>query len=132
MDIKTAKAIENRGIDMLHISSGIPGDRELDIPEDFHYNEVVYTGCQIKKHVNIPVIVVNDIRTMNRGIYLLENDLCDFVAYGRPFLADENFMAESLVDPAYDPCLICKRCHWFENIYKCPGQIKAKKGREEE
>ena len=129
LDIKTVQAMENIGLDMLHVSSGIPGDRKLEIPADFPYNEVVYTGCQIKKHVNIPVIVVNDIRTMNRGTYLLENDLCDFVAYGRPFLADENFMAESIVDPAYDPCLRCKRCHWFENIDKCPGQIKAKKGR---
>lgn len=132
LDIKTAKAIEDIGIDMLHVSSGIPGDRNLNIPEDFHYNEVVYTGCQIKKHVNIPVIVVNDIRTINRGKYLLENDLCDFAAYGRPFLADENFMSQSAVDPDYDPCLRCKQCQWFENIDKCPGQIKVKKGQEEE
>ena len=132
LDIKTAKVIEDIGIDMLHVSSGIPGDRKLEIPGDFNYNEVVYTGCQIKKHINIPVIVVNDIRTMNRGKYLLEKDLCDFVAYGRPFLADENFMNESIVDSDYDPCLRCKSCQWFENIDKCPGQIKAKKRREGE
>ena len=132
MDVKTTKAIEDIGINMLHVSSGIPGNRKIEIPGDFNYNEIVYTGCQIKKHINIPVIVVNDIRTINRGNYLLENDLCDFVAYGRPFLADENFMNESLVDPAYDPCLGCKQCQWFENIDKCPGQIKAKKARKEE
>ncbi len=126
MDIKTAKAIEDMGIDMLHISSGIPGNRKIDMQWDFPYNEVVYTGCQIKKHVNIPVIVVNDIRTINRGNYLLEDNLCDFVAYGRPFLADENFMAKSSVDPAYDPCLRCKTCEWFENGDKCPIQIKNK------
>ena len=127
LDIKTAGAIEDIGIDMLHVSSGIPGDRKLEIPADFPYNEVVYTGCQVKKHVNIPVIVVNDIRTINRGNHLLENDMCDFTAYGRPFLADENFMNESLINPAYDPCLGCNQCQWFENIDKCPGQIKAKK-----
>lgn len=127
LDIKTAKSIENIGLDMLHVSSGIPGNRKLEIPADFPYNEVVYTGSQIKKQVNIPVIVVNDIRTVKRGEYLLKNGLCDFVAYGRPFLADENFMAESVIDPGYGPCLKCKRCQWFENIDKCPGQIKAKK-----
>jgi len=132
LDIKTAKVIEDMGIDMLHVSSGIPGDRKLEIPGDFNYNEVVYTGCQVKKHVNIPVIAVNNIRTMNRGKYLLEKDWCDFVAYGRPFLADENFMSESIVDPDYDPCLRCKSCQWFENVDKCPGQIKTKKRREEE
>lgn len=127
LDIKTAQSMENIGLDMLHVSSGIPGDRKMGIPVDFPYNEVVYTGCQVKKHVNIPVIVVNDIRTINRGKYLLERDLCDFVAYGRPFLADENFMNESLVDPTYDPCLKCKQCQWLENIDKCPGQLKTKK-----
>ena len=132
LDIKTARVIEDMGVDMLHVSSGIPGDRKLEIPEVFNYNEIVYTGCQVKKHINIPVIAVNDIRTINRGKYLLEKDLCDFVAYGRPFLADENFMNESIVDPDYDPCLRCKSCQWFENIEKCPGQIKAKKRREEE
>ena len=127
MDIKTAQAMENMKIDMLHVSSGIPRDRKLKIPSKFDYNEVVYTGCQIKKHLNIPVIVVNDIRTLNRGNYLLENNLCDFVAYGRPFLADENFMTRSLVDPMYDPCLGCKTCKWFENGDRCPVQIESKK-----
>ena len=132
LDLKTAKVIEGMGVDMLHVSSGIPGDRKLKIHGDFNYNEIVYTGCQVKKHVNIPVIVVNDIRTINRGNYLIENDLCDFAAYGRPFLADGNFMTESIVDPDYDPCLRCKNCHWFENVDKCPGQIKTKKWRGEE
>lgn len=125
MDIKTAQAMENMGIDMLHVSSGIPVDRKIEVPAEFPYNEVVYTGCQIKKQVNIPVIVVNDIRTLNRGNYLLKNGLCDFVAYGRPFLADENFMTRSLVDPTYDPCLGCKTCQWFENGDKCPVQMKT-------
>ncbi len=127
MDIKTAQAIEKIGIDMLHVSSGIPADRKLEIPSKFPYNEVVYTGCQIKKHVDVPVIVVNDIRTVNRGNYLLKDGLCDFVAYGRPFLADENFMTESLVNPDYDPCLGCETCRWFENGDKCPKQIELKK-----
>ncbi len=126
MDIKAAQAMENMGIDMLHVSSGIPVDRKLEMPSEFSYNEVVYTGCQIKKHMNIPIIVVNDIRTFNRGNNLLENGLCDFVAYGRPFLADKNFMIRSLVDPTYDPCLGCKTCKWFENGDKCPVQIELR------
>lgn len=132
LDLKTAQVIEGMGVDMLHVSSGIPGDRKLEIPGNFNYNEIIYTGCQVKKHVNIPVIIVNDVKTINRGNYLIGNDLCDFVAYGRPFLADGNFMTESIVNPDYDPCLRCKSCHWFENIDKCPGQIKTKKWRGEE
>lgn len=127
MDVATAQAIENLGMDMLHVSSGIPADRKLEIPADFPYNEVVYTGCQVKKHVDIPVVVVNDIRTIERGNYLLENGLCEFTAYGKPFLADENFMPRSVADPTYDPCLGCENCKWFENGDNCPKQIELKK-----
>lgn len=121
-DIKTAQALENIGIEMLHVSSGISDERKVEIPEDFQFNEVVYTGSQIKKNVNVPVIVVNDIKTFNRGNYLLENKLCDFTAYGKPFLADANFMTKSLENFDYKPCLECRNCQWFTNGKKCPAK----------
>ena len=51
---------------------------------------------QVKKNVNIPLIVVNDIKTLSRGNKLIEDGDCDFVAYGRPFLSDPNFVIHSL------------------------------------
>ena len=95
-DIETAKALEKLGVDILHVSSGIPEDRKLKLPNEFEYNDFVYTGIQVKKNVNIPVIVVNDIKTLSRGGKLIEDGDCDFVAYGRPFLADPNFVIHSL------------------------------------
>ena len=95
-DIETAKAFEKLGVDILHVSSGIPEDRKLKLPNEFEYNDFVYTGIQVKKNVNIPVIVVNDIKTLSRGNKLIEDGDCDFVAYGRPFLSDSNFVIHSL------------------------------------
>ena len=95
-DIETAKALEKLGVDILHVSSGIPEDRKLKLPDEFEYNDFVYTGIQVKKNVNIPVIVVNDIKTLSRGNKLIEDGDCDFVAYGRPFLSDPNFIILSL------------------------------------
>ena len=125
IDIRTAQALEAMGIEMLHISSCIPAYRELEIPDDFQFNAIVYTGTQIKKYVNVPVITVNNIRTLRRGNFLLENHLSDFVAYGRPFLADTDFMAKSSKNYDYESCFYCKNCKWFENGKKCPAQIKA-------
>ena len=73
-----------------------PEDRKLKLPNEFEYNDFVYTGIQVKKNVNIPVIVVNDIKTLSRGNKLIEDGDCDFVAYGRPFLSDPNFVIHSL------------------------------------
>lgn len=126
-DIQTAQALEALGVDLLHVSSGIPESRHTAMPEGFQYNAVVFAGTEIKKHVNMPVIVVNDIRTINRGNALLENGLCDFVAFGKPFLADLLFFANSLLNGNYEPCLRCKTCLWFTHYDRCPALKKFKR-----
>jgi 2,4-dienoyl-CoA reductase-like NADH-dependent reductase (Old Yellow Enzyme family) len=108
LDVQTAQALGHIGIELLHISSGIPTNRKPKIPSDFLYNEIVYTGIQIKKHVRVPVTVVNNIETLNRGNALLENSLCDFVAYGRPFLDDAAFLIKSLKNYDYKSCFECR------------------------
>lgn len=125
-DVQTAQALEDIGIDMLHISTGIPRERQLELPPDFLYNETVYTGCHVKKHVKIPVICVSNIRTLGRGNVLIESNCCDFAAYGRPFLADAGFIERSLSDNNFKPCFECRNCQWFINGEKCPALLKAK------
>ena len=124
-DIQTAQALEQIGIDLLHVSFGIPSNRKIEAPEDFPYNSIVYTGTQVKKHIHIPVIVVNDIRTLRRGNILIKNDACDFVAFGKPFLADKEFLTKSLSNYDFNPCFGCKNCQWFINGAKCPARIKT-------
>ena len=126
-DIEMAQMLEKLGIEMLHVSTGIPSDRKISVPDGFPCSGVVYTGTQIKAHVSIPVIVVNDIETVKNGDYLIENNLSDFVAYGKPFLADESFIVKSRNNIDYKPCLKCKNCKWFTNGKRCPVQVKLKK-----
>ncbi|NNU77641.1 NADH:flavin oxidoreductase [Clostridium estertheticum] len=125
-DVQTAQKLEEIGVDMLHVSTGIPRERKLKLPSDFQYNETVYTGGYVKKYVKIPVICVNNIRTLGRGNVLIESNYCDFVAYGQPFLADARFIERSLKDSDYKPCFECRNCQWFTDGEKCPAQLKAK------
>ncbi len=83
---KIAKILEDAGIDLLHVSSGIEGDTIPKPPQDFDYSWIVYCGTEIKKQVKIPVIVVYRIKTPQQGKYLIENNLADFVAVGRGHL----------------------------------------------
>lgn len=126
-DIKTAQALEKLGIDMLHVSHGIPEDREVELPPDYRYSNIVYTGCYVKPHVQIPVITVWDLKTLARGNQLIRNNSCDFAAYGRPFLADEAFVKHSMGNMDYKPCLECRNCLWFTDGRKCPGQKLSKR-----
>jgi 2,4-dienoyl-CoA reductase-like NADH-dependent reductase (Old Yellow Enzyme family) len=142
-DIETALELERLGVDMLHVSYGIresdrympldyppviayPGTtREKQIgPEDFPYNDVVYTGVQIKKRLHIPVILVDEIWTYERGERLLQEDGGDFIAYSRPFFADANFAANSEQNPQYSNCLKCVECAWFSDYHKCPRVLQ--------
>jgi hypothetical protein len=36
------------------------------VPEDFIFSPITYSGCKIKKEVNISVIAVNEIALKNR------------------------------------------------------------------
>ncbi len=125
-DAETARALVARGIDLLHVSSGIPSDRPAFRPAEFPYGEITYAGARVKKNVDVPVTVVGGIATLNRGNALVEDGLCDFVAYGKPFLADGAFVTHSRADGDAKPCLTCRPCKWFENGSLCPARRKRK------
>jgi 2,4-dienoyl-CoA reductase-like NADH-dependent reductase (Old Yellow Enzyme family) len=124
-DVQIAHVLEDIGIDMLHISYGIP-ERTLSLPADYPYSNSVNIGAHVKEQVSIPVICVNNIKTLGRGNALIESNCCDFVAFGRPFLADESFIEKSVHNSDYKPCRECRNCQWFVNGDTCPAQLAAK------
>lgn len=94
--IKIAKYLEKLGVDILHISSGVPNpkylrEEKIDIPLKFPFDWVIYMGTCIKKHVNIPIIGVRKIKKEYEASYLIENGLLDFVAVGRAMIARPNW-----------------------------------------
>ena len=94
--IKIAKYLESLGVDILHVSSGIPDPKKkqeikVDIPDNFSFDWVIYLGTEIKKVVSLPVIGVRKIKTEKQASYLIENDLLDFVAVGRAMIGKPNW-----------------------------------------
>jgi NADH:flavin oxidoreductases, Old Yellow Enzyme family len=122
--IEIAKLYEKHGIDLLHVSAGMTGGPRIETPEGFQYNWIVYVGTEVKKHVNVPVIVVNDIRTPERASYLVESSMADFTAIGKGHLVDPEWANKAKSSRNVKPCLKCKRCQWFVDGEKCPG-LKA-------
>lgn len=118
--IQVAKVLENAGVDILNISSGIMSDITPEVPEGFPYNWIVYNGTEIKKHINIPVIVVSGIRTPESAAYLVDNGMTDFVAIGRGQLADHNWAKHAMEKQDTITCIECPNCAWRKNGEKCP------------
>lgn len=110
---EVAKELEKAGADLLHVSAGMFTEEGFQIPKDFKYNSIVYNGIQIKKHVNIPVIAVNGIKTPERAKDLIENDLVDFIAIGKPLLVDAEWANKAENGAEIISCLECPRCKRF-------------------
>lgn len=95
--IEIAKYLEKIGVDLIHVSSGVPDPEKkqlekVDVPEEFQLDWVVYMGVEIKKYVKIPVIGVRNIKTEEQASYLIENDMLDLVAVGRAMIARPNWV----------------------------------------
>lgn len=118
--IEAARMLQNYGVDLMNVSAGI-GDKPI-IPEDFPYNWIVYCGTEIYKNLDIPVIVVNEIREPKQAEYLVDNNLTDMVAVGRGLLVEPYWTNKGQEGISINPCLECKRCQWFKDGYNCPGR----------
>lgn len=99
--IENAKKLEEMGIDILHVSSGIASDeykRKIKIknfPTDFPLEWIVYMGTLIKKYVKIPVIGVCGIKKEEEASWLIENKLLDFVAVGRAMIYNRDWIKKA-------------------------------------
>lgn len=101
--IAMAKFLEAEGIDLLHVSNGVPNElaRAVKIqnyPEDFPFHWITFLGIEIKKQVGLPVIGVYGIKTEAQASALIEGNHLDFVAIGRAMIARPNWMGKCRKD----------------------------------
>lgn len=111
--VNMARRLEEMGIDILHISSCGFSDQRPELPADFKYNWVIYGGYQIRKQVDIPVIVVYDIRTPERANDILEKGYGDFTAIGRELIVDPEWTNKALNGGEINYCIRCQPCVIF-------------------
>ena len=102
--LENAKELESYGLDILHVSSGVPNPeykRQVKInnfPKDFPLDWIIYMGTEIKKHVKIPVIGVSKIKKESQASWLVENNLLDFVAVGKAMISQDKWMDKARKD----------------------------------
>ncbi|MCH4887169.1 NADH:flavin oxidoreductase [Acidaminobacter sp. JC074] len=118
-DIKGIKLLEQAGVDVFNVSSGI-GIKSLDIPSDYPESFITYMGYKMKEHTNKPVISVYGILRPEQAEYLIENDYTDMVAVGRGLLADPKWTEKALNKKEVNICFHCKRCQFVVDGHKCP------------
>lgn len=88
--IYLSKKLEEIGVDSIHVSSGGNQEKPNAMPEIKALYQADYAK-KIKENISIPVIAVGLITTASEGEKLLQEEYCDFVAYGRELLRSPNF-----------------------------------------
>lgn len=101
--IEMAKFLEQMGLDLLHVSNGVPKEVKQAVkisnyPSDFPFHWITFLGIEIKKAVSIPVIAVYGIKTEKQASRLLEEFDVDFVAVGRAMIFYPNWMKKCRKD----------------------------------
>ncbi len=102
-------------IDSIHVSIGVYRDPILsgEFSSLFHPHGLnADYAAQVKKAVNIPVILVGGINDPDHAESLISDGVCDLVAMARQLTADPQFVNKTASGTADDinPCLRCYRC----------------------
>ena len=114
-----AMLLESYGYDALHISAGSYGSWETIVPPPSWGHGWNLDGAKrVREAVDIPVIAVGRINEPHLVEMALSKDYADFVALGRPSIADPAFPNKMKEGRLLDivPCISCtQRCMTFND-----------------
>ena len=122
--ITFSKILEQTGVAAIHVSAGTV----CSTPPWYFQHMFTPKGKtwemakKIKEKINIPVIAVGKINEIGDIEKIKNNDMADFIALGRPLVADPDFVGKYLgkVKGKIRPCLACAE--------GCLGGVKSGQG----
>lgn len=111
--IELAKMLENAGVDAIDCGAGLFMTMPLICPTVYHEK-----GCftslssEIKKAVNIPVIVQGRLQDPELAEQVLADNKADFVSISRGWIADPDWMNKVIAGKAEEirRCISCNHC----------------------
>ena len=117
--LRQAPLLVEAGADALHISASAAETTEWQfLTYPYRDGEIVHLAEAFKKKVNVPVITVGKIHTPFFADRLLREGRADFVAFGRPLMADPD-MPRKALEGRYKEirqCIYCNNCMGY--LYK--------------
>ena len=111
--IEMAKRLEPLNINALHLRRGSYDAMNLLIPTSYMEDGTsVEYAYEVKKAVNIPVIVDGNLTDVGYCEKLLEEGKTDFIGMGRPFITDPYWPKKAREEKNEEilPCIRCMQC----------------------
>jgi 2-enoate reductase len=111
--IEMAKILEASGVAALHVDAGCYDNWYWPHPPGYQPPGcMVDMAVTVRPHVRIPVITVGRLGYPDLANQVIQDGKADFVALGRPLLADPDFAAKARRGQADEirPCIGCQEC----------------------
>lgn len=108
--VKYARLLAEAGVDVLHVSAGSGETHQWQIPTFMHEPGcLTHLASNIKKAVEIPIIAVGKLGDPLVAERVLIDGKADFIAMGRPLLADHELPNKAKEGRLADirPCIYC-------------------------
>ncbi len=103
-----------RGAHAIHMSGGHyrsqPSAAIMIPPMATPETPFLHYAAEVRKSVNVPVIAVGRMGQPEQAIAAIENGHADFIALGRPLLADSHWVQKAECGKAVRLCLACNTC----------------------
>lgn len=126
-DIYFAQKLEENGVHLLNVSSGIPYGA-YSKPADFEFSNTTFLGVAIKQHVKIPTACVFGIRQPEQAQTLINSGQIDCVAVCKGILSDPEWANKYHFGGTVDTCYECKpSCKYTTDGFLCPWMKKAQR-----
>jgi 2-enoate reductase len=111
--IKMAKILEKAGVAALHVDAGCFDNWQWPHPPIYQPPGCMVAMAEmVKPHVKIPVITVGRLGYPDLANHIIEGGKADFIALGRPLLADPDFASKARKGEkeTIRPCIGCHEC----------------------
>jgi 2,4-dienoyl-CoA reductase-like NADH-dependent reductase (Old Yellow Enzyme family) len=110
---KVGRWLVDHGSDFIHVSAGIPAVEWKLRNEEMEKGTFVEFSASIKEVVEVPVICVGGITSLEQAERILERGAADLVAMGRALIADPRLIHKTLrnQEDSIVKCIKCRRCN---------------------
>lgn len=112
--LQIAEWAAGAGADALHVSAGhyrsLPSAAVATPPMSFPEGIFVDYAAEVKRRVRIPVIAVGRLGDHKRATETVQDGKADFIAIGRPLVADPQWVAKLGRSEPVRRCIACNTC----------------------
>ena len=112
--LQVAKWAATEGADALHVTAGhyrsLPSAHMMTPPMNCPEGIFLEYAARVKQEVAVPVIAVGRLGDPRVAMEAVDSGKADFVALGRPLIADPNWALKARNDVPVRRCLSCNTC----------------------